>query len=140
MASSLKEILDAITGLFATASQGAKADTAVQPGDLATVATTGQYGDLLGLPNLANVPFFVFAGGQNGPETGSRTLVTYFTLNGDLTYQVGGYINIGAISAGTLVYELNYTDALTNTPQVYTLSTQTAAGIPAPIFPKKMFS
>lgn len=35
---------------FATASQGAKADTAVQPGDLATVATTGDYEDLINKP------------------------------------------------------------------------------------------
>ena len=38
----------------ATAAQGAKADTAVQPDDLATVATTGAYGDLSGLPTLGS--------------------------------------------------------------------------------------
>jgi hypothetical protein len=37
---------------FATAAQGALADTATQPGDLATVATTGAYSDLSGLPTL----------------------------------------------------------------------------------------
>jgi hypothetical protein len=37
---------------FATAAQGATADTAVQPGDLATVATTGAYSDLSGTPTL----------------------------------------------------------------------------------------
>lgn len=37
---------------FATASQGAKADTAVQPGDLSTVATTGSYNDLSNKPTL----------------------------------------------------------------------------------------
>lgn len=36
----------------ATAAQGAKADSAVQPGSLATVATTGAYGDLSGKPTL----------------------------------------------------------------------------------------
>lgn len=35
---------------FATAAQGAKADTAVQPGDLSRVATTGSYYDLTNLP------------------------------------------------------------------------------------------
>ena len=35
---------------FATFEQGAKADTAVQPGDLATVATSGDYDDLTGTP------------------------------------------------------------------------------------------
>lgn len=37
---------------FATAAQGVLADTAVQPGDLSTVATTGAYADLSGLPTL----------------------------------------------------------------------------------------
>jgi hypothetical protein len=40
----------------ATAAQGATADTAVQPGDLATVATTGQYSDLLGKPSIPDDP------------------------------------------------------------------------------------
>lgn len=39
---------------FATAAQGAKADTAVQPGDLATVATTGSYNDLSDKPTIGN--------------------------------------------------------------------------------------
>lgn len=37
---------------FATAAQGAKADTAVQPSDLATVATSGSYNDLLNKPTI----------------------------------------------------------------------------------------
>ena len=40
------------TGDFATAAQGVLADTATQPADLATVATTGGYSDLTGLPTL----------------------------------------------------------------------------------------
>jgi hypothetical protein len=36
----------------ATAAQGAKADTAIQPDDLATVATTGAYSDLTGTPTI----------------------------------------------------------------------------------------
>lgn len=42
----------AATGDFATAAQGALADSAVQPADLAAVATTGAYADLTGLPTL----------------------------------------------------------------------------------------
>lgn len=38
------------TGDFATAAQGAKADTAVQPEDLADVATSGDYADLINTP------------------------------------------------------------------------------------------
>ena len=37
---------------FATAAQGALADSATQPGDLATVATTGDYDDLTNKPTL----------------------------------------------------------------------------------------
>ena len=37
---------------YATAAQGALADSATQPGDLATVATSGAYGDLSGTPTL----------------------------------------------------------------------------------------
>ena len=37
---------------YATAAQGALADSAVQPADLAIVATTGSYSDLSGLPTL----------------------------------------------------------------------------------------
>ena len=45
----LKEAID-----YATAAQGVLADTALQPGDLATVATTGAYDDLSGLPTLGS--------------------------------------------------------------------------------------
>jgi hypothetical protein len=43
---------EANTTDFATAAQGALAATAVQPGSLATVATTGAYADLSGKPTL----------------------------------------------------------------------------------------
>ena len=39
----------------ATTAQGTLADSATQPGDLATVATSGAYSDLFGLPTLATV-------------------------------------------------------------------------------------
>lgn len=42
----------ASTGDFATASQGTLAASAVQPSDLATVATTGAYSDLSGPPSI----------------------------------------------------------------------------------------
>ena len=40
------------TSEFATSAQGAKADTAVQPADLATVATSGSYNDLSNKPTI----------------------------------------------------------------------------------------
>lgn len=59
-------VLEAADVGAATAAQGALADTAVQPGDLATVATSGQYSDLSGRPTLgtaasANVTDFATA-------------------------------------------------------------------------------
>src|SRR5690606_31080280 len=42
------------TSAFATASQGSKADSAVQPGGLATVATSGSYNDLSDKPTLGS--------------------------------------------------------------------------------------
>ena len=40
----------------ASAAQGATADSAVQPGDLAAVATTGDYDDLTGTPTIPSTP------------------------------------------------------------------------------------
>lgn len=45
-------VLTAASVGAATAAQGATADSAVQPGDLATVATSGAYADLSGKPTL----------------------------------------------------------------------------------------
>lgn len=50
---------------FATAAQGTKADTAVQSGSLATVATSGAYADLSGKPTLGT------ASALNVPATGN---------------------------------------------------------------------
>lgn len=69
-------------GDFATATQGGKADTAVQPGDLATVATTGDYDDLTGRPTLGTAaaqPSTAFATAAQGAKAdaavpGTRTL------------------------------------------------------------------
>ena len=44
---------------FATSAQGALADTAVQPSDLATVATTGSYNDLLNKPTIPDTTYMV---------------------------------------------------------------------------------
>lgn len=47
-------VLDAEAVGAATEAQGALADTAVQPGDLAAVATSGDYDDLVNRPTLGN--------------------------------------------------------------------------------------
>jgi len=71
---------------FATASQGAKADTAVQPADLATVATTGNYNDLSNKPTIPVVNNSTITLTQGGSTMGS------FTLNqaGDATIALNG--------------------------------------------------
>lgn len=59
---------------FATAAQGALATSAVQPRDLATVATTGSYNDLSNTPTIPTVnnPTITFT--QGGVNKGSITL------------------------------------------------------------------
>lgn len=57
----------------ATTAQGAKADTAVQPGDLATVATTGAYSDLTGTPTIPTVGDGTITITQGGVTKGTFT-------------------------------------------------------------------
>ena len=63
---------------FATAAQGALADTAVQPGDLATVATTGDFNDLINTPpgnSTAGFDRVIFVDGPGGDDgTGDGSL------------------------------------------------------------------
>jgi len=59
---------------YATSAQGTKADTAVQPGDLATVATTGSYTDLLNKPTIPTVNDATITITQGGVTKGSFTL------------------------------------------------------------------
>lgn len=60
----VSDITDFDDGDYATSAQGALADTAVQPGDLATVATTGDFADLTGSP----VSDTAFGSGWNGDQ------------------------------------------------------------------------
>jgi len=63
---------------YATAAQGATADSATQPGDLATVATTGAYSDLTGKPTIPSTAADV------GAVPTSRT-VNGHALSADVT-------------------------------------------------------
>ena len=71
---------------FATATQGAKADTAVQPADLATVATSGSYNDLSDKPTIPTVGNGTITITQGGITKGA------FTTNqsGDTTVELDG--------------------------------------------------
>ena len=67
---------------YATAAQGTLADSATQPGDLATVATSGSYNDLANLPTLFSGAYNDLTGkptlfsGAYGDLTGAPTLGT----------------------------------------------------------------
>lgn len=90
---------------FATAAQGATADSAVQPGDLATVATTGDYDDLTNLPTLGSlaaksqidVPGDINATGTPSSTTYLRGDGTWFTPSGG----GGGGGQVNTIVEGT---------------------------------------
>lgn len=86
---------------FATAAQGAKADTAVQPGSLATVAFTGAYSDLTGKPTLGTAAA-LNAGVANGVAT----------LDGSGTVPVS---QLPSAVLGALNYQGTW-NASTNTP------------------------
>lgn len=73
---------------FATAAQGAKADTAVQPADLSTVATTGSYNDLLDKPTNPTVSDATITLTQGGVTKGSFTLNQ--ALDGTIALDAGG--------------------------------------------------
>ncbi len=63
------------TADFATAAQGTKADTATQPGDLATVATSGNYGDINDIP-LHGLENAIINGCGRVSHRGDQTLGT----------------------------------------------------------------
>jgi hypothetical protein len=69
-------------GNYATAAQGTLADSATQPGDLATVATSGSYNDLSNLPTLFSGAYADLTGkptlfsGAYADLTGKPTLGT----------------------------------------------------------------
>lgn len=74
-------------GDFATAAQGALADTAVQPGGLAAVATSGAYADLSGRPSI-----------PDSPDDIGAAPVSHAHAAGDLT---SGVLDIARIPVGT---------------------------------------
>ena len=83
----------------ATAAQGATADTAVQPGALAAIATTGDVGDLVGFPGgttnflRGDGTFAAPPGGGGGSPGGSSGQVQYNDAGafaGDSTFTFDG--------------------------------------------------
>ena len=80
---------------FATAAQGAKADSAVQPSDLATVATSGSYADLTGTPSIPAAQVQADWNATSGlaqilnkPDIASAGVSSFNGLTGDVVYEV----------------------------------------------------
>lgn len=77
-------------GYFATAAQGALADSAVQPGDLATVATTGSYNDLSNKPTI-----------PTNLDSLTDVVITSATNGQSLQYNGTNWVN-GSAGAGSV--------------------------------------
>ena len=89
----------------ATSAQGALADTAVQPGDLATVATSGAYGDLSGTPTIPSIPGDVGAAPAVHTHTASQVSDSTATGRAVLTASTQAAAR-SAIGAGTSSLQL----------------------------------
>lgn len=113
-------------GSYATAAQGALADTAVQPADLAFVAFTGAYASLSGTPTLATVA----TSGAYGDLSGKPTLGTlaafndapsngsqYARLDGAWAVVSGGVTSVFTRTGAVVAANGDYTASqITNTP------------------------
>lgn len=95
-------------GYFATAAQGTLADSAVQPGDLATVATTGSYNDLTDKPSAGSgTVTSVALSAPTGLSVSGSPVTTSGTLA--LTYATGYAI---PTTAKQTEWDTAYTDRL----------------------------
>ena len=82
-----KNYADGLAVNYATAAQGALADTAVQPADLATVATSGSYNDLSNKPSA--VTESTVSGWGFTKNTGTVTSVNNVSpVNGNVTLSI----------------------------------------------------
>lgn len=101
---------------FATAAQGALADTAVQPGDLAAVATSGSYNDLIDKPTIGNATLTIQKNGTN---------VDTFTANATTNKSINITVPVTAADVNALPdstkYVANASMTINNTTYVVTL-------------------
>ncbi|MBP7662279.1 MAG: hypothetical protein KA770_00220 [Shewanella sp.] len=108
---------------YATAAQGALADSAVQPSDLATVATTGSYNDLSDKPTIptgtidGTLTTNELVYGVDGNTVGSLAVATYPSLT-EISYVKGVTSAIqtqlnGKQASGSYI-TASSTDTLTN--------------------------
>lgn len=137
--------LSKLTALYATAAQGVTADSAVQPGDLALVATTGDYDDLSGTPTLGtlaalNSPLPVANGGTAGTTAGDArtnlglgTIATQAANNvsisgGSITGITDLAIADGGTGQSTAQAAINALTAVSGATNEHVLTKDTATG------------
>jgi len=104
---------------YATSAQGTTADSAVQPGDLATVATSGAYGDLSGRPTT------ISSGQATAISSNTTNIATNSGSIGDLeagldTTNSNVSTNAGNISTNTGNISTNTSNISTNTGNIST--------------------
>lgn len=85
---------------YATAAQGALADSAVQPADLATVATTGSYIDLINTPSASDLLTSIKTVDGSGSGLDADTLdgndSTAFVRNNNGDQSIAGNLTVGS--------------------------------------------
>lgn len=134
---------EANVGDFATAAQGATADTAVQPGDLAMVATTGAYADLSGKPTLGTaaaetVGYFATAAQGALADTALQPAaigVSVQAYDADLTAWAGvnpsSYLTAAQVAAAYQPLDADLTAWAAVNPSSYSTTAQIAAAYQA---------
>ena len=117
---------------FATAAQGTKADTAVQPADLATVATSGSYNDLDDKPTIGNATLTIQKNGTavdtfTANATADKAInIAVPTDTSDLT-NGAGYIT--GITSSDVTTALGYTPYNSSNPSGYQTASDVATAI-----------
>lgn len=108
-------VLDAADVGAATTAQGALADSAVQPADLATVATTGAYSDLTGRPTLGSAAgqdataFATAAQGAKADTAVQPAAIANMLETSDIGVSVQAYNANYVVDAGYVHTDNNYT-------------------------------
>jgi hypothetical protein len=113
---------------YATAAQGTKADSAIQSGDLATVATSGSYADLTNKPTLLTIgtsSTTALAGNTSLLALGTSSTTA---LAGNTSLLALGTSSTTALAGNTALFSGSYAD-LTNKPTLLTIGTSSTTAL-----------